>query len=130
MTSKNQFHLSRLITLLACAGFASAVAIRVCDPMLPEIAQSFGTTNGQAAGTITAFAIAYGLCQLIYGPLGDRYDKYRLILFATFACIIGSQRSDRSIARLAHYFQGSLRRHCSRNYSHVHGLDRRQCTLC
>jgi predicted MFS family arabinose efflux permease len=82
--------LNRPILLLSFAAFASAAAIRICDPMLPQIAVSFGTTTGQAANTITSFAIAYGLFQLVYGPLGDRYDKYKLIVWATLACIVGN----------------------------------------
>jgi predicted MFS family arabinose efflux permease len=58
--------------------------------MLPQIAGSFGTTTGQAASTITSFAMAYGFFQLMYGPLGDRYDKYKIIVWATLACIIGN----------------------------------------
>jgi predicted MFS family arabinose efflux permease len=76
--------------LLTCAAFVSIAAMRVCDSMLPEIAKNFDTSNGQAASTITAFAVAYGLFQFIYGPLGDRYDKYRLITLAAFACAVSS----------------------------------------
>ncbi|MGH6905501.1 MAG: MFS transporter, partial [Geminicoccaceae bacterium] len=31
----------------------------------------------------TAFALAYGICQLAYGVLGDRFGKYRLVTLAT-----------------------------------------------
>jgi predicted MFS family arabinose efflux permease len=33
----------------------------------------------------TAFALAYGICQLGYGVLGDRFGKYRLVTLATLA---------------------------------------------
>jgi predicted MFS family arabinose efflux permease len=87
---KDQPRTLKPMTLLACAAFASVAAMRVCDSMLPEIAQDFETTNGRAASTITAFAVSYGLFQFIYGPLGDRYNKYRLISLATFACTFGT----------------------------------------
>jgi predicted MFS family arabinose efflux permease len=80
----------RAITLLACAAFASMASQRVCDPLLPQLAQSFGISNGQAAQTITAFAVAYGVLQIVYGPLGDRYGKYRVVAAATLACTLGS----------------------------------------
>ena len=80
----------RAITLLACAAFASMASQRVCDPLLPQFAETFGTSNGQAAQTITAFAVAYGVLQLVYGPLGDRYGKYRVVAGATLACTLGS----------------------------------------
>src|SRR5512141_1567015 len=80
----------RTIAVLAAAGFVSAAAIRVCDPMLPALAAEFGSTTGQAAATITAYAVAYGLLQFFYGPLGDHYGKFRVIAAATLACAVGS----------------------------------------
>ncbi|MBV7484327.1 MFS transporter [Bordetella sp. BOR01] len=85
VTSQN-----RAIALLALAAFVSACAFRICDPMLPRLAADFGASTGQAAATVTAFAIAYGLLQMFFGPVGDRYGKYRVVAVATFACAIGS----------------------------------------
>lgn len=81
---------SRAILLLALAAFASSTAFRICDPMLPQLAADFATTTGQAAYAVTAFAIAYGVLQMFFGPLGDRYGKYRVVCIATFACALGS----------------------------------------
>ncbi len=36
------------------------------------------------------FAVVYGLAQLIYGPLGDRYGKFRIVTFTTLGCSVGS----------------------------------------
>ena len=80
----------RSIALLALAGFASAASMRVCDPLLPKLAETFQATPGDAAHAISAFAIAYGLLQLVYGPLGDRYGKRRVIALATAACTLGA----------------------------------------
>ena len=79
----------RAITLLTVATFASAASIRVCDPLLPELARFFSITAGTAAQVISAFAIAYGLLQLLYGPLGDRYGKFRVIAWATLGGSVG-----------------------------------------
>ncbi len=81
---------NRAIALLALAAFVSASAFRICDPMLPQLALDFDTSTGQAAGVVTAFAVAYGLLQMFFGPVGDRYGKYRVVSIATFACAIGS----------------------------------------
>ncbi|WP_459616870.1 MFS transporter [Bordetella sp. 2513F-2] len=81
---------NRAILLLALAGFASASAFRICDAMLPLLASEFGTTTGQAAHAVTAFAIAYGVLQMFFGPVGDRYGKYRVVCAATFLCALGS----------------------------------------
>jgi len=82
--------------LLALAAFVSSSAFRICDAMLPQLALDFNTTTGGAAHVVTAFAIAYGFVQIVFGPVGDRYGKYRVIAFATLACAIGS-----SVAALA-----------------------------
>jgi predicted MFS family arabinose efflux permease len=83
-------HVARRITLLTFAAYTSAASIRVCDTILPQLAKTFGISTGQASHVITAFAVAYGLFQLFYGPLGDRYNKYRLITIAAFACTLGN----------------------------------------
>jgi predicted MFS family arabinose efflux permease len=75
---------------LALAGFFSAAAFRVCDPLLPQLAADFDTTTGAAASTITVFSIAYGALQILWGPVGDRFGKYRTAAFATAACAAGN----------------------------------------
>ena len=81
---------SAKLWLVGCCAFASMASMRVCDAMLPALAQEFVTTPGQAARTISAFALAYGVLQLFYGPLGDRYGKVKVIGFATLACTVGN----------------------------------------
>src|SRR5882724_5664927 len=70
---------TRSIILLAGAGFASQAQVRVTDSLLPQIAADFGTTVGAAAMVVTAYALAHGSSQLLIGPVGDRYGKYRTI---------------------------------------------------
>ena len=80
----------RTILLLSFATFASMVAQRICDAMLPELARVFAVSLGQAAQVVSVFAITYGAAQLFYGPLGDRMGKFRVITFATLGCSVGS----------------------------------------
>ena len=80
----------RAITWLSLAAFASAAATRLCDPMLPDLARQFGSTAAEAAHTVSGYAIAYGCLQVIFGPLGDRLGKYRLIALTSLACVPGS----------------------------------------
>jgi predicted MFS family arabinose efflux permease len=75
----------RTILLLSAAAFASSVNIRVCDPLLPQVAHAFSTTPGAASAIVTAFAIAYGLLQLAFGPIGDRWGKYRIAALGSLA---------------------------------------------
>ncbi|MGZ5041910.1 MAG: MFS transporter, partial [Usitatibacter sp.] len=76
------------IILLALAAFASAASMRATDALLPRIASDFGIGIGTAAGVVTGFAVAYGLMQMVFGPLGDRYGKLRVIGLATGAAAI------------------------------------------
>jgi YNFM family putative membrane transporter len=73
----------RTIGLLSLAAFASAASMRACDSLLPALQQSFGATTGEAARTVSFFALAYGLTQMLYGPMGDRYGKLRVIAVAS-----------------------------------------------
>ena len=62
--------------------------MRVSDPLLPGLANEFSLTLGHAALVITVFAIAYGFSQLIFGPLGDHFGKYRVIAWGTIGCAL------------------------------------------
>jgi predicted MFS family arabinose efflux permease len=78
------------VLALALAAFGSGISLRLTDALLPLFAHEFGISLGQAASTITAFSIAYGVSQLFFGPLGDRFGKYRVIAWACAACAITS----------------------------------------
>jgi predicted MFS family arabinose efflux permease len=58
--------------------------------MLPALGQSFATSAAEAAKTVSAFALAYGLLQLVYGPLGDRFGKPRVVMLAACGCALAS----------------------------------------
>lgn len=64
--------------------------MRACDTLLPTLAEEFSVTLGHAARAIFVFAIAYGVFQLFFGPLGDRYGKLRIIALCALACVIGN----------------------------------------
>lgn len=78
------------IALLSLATFSSMVAQRLCDPMLPQLAQDFSTTLADAARVVSMFAVVYGATQLLWGPLGDRLGKFRVVAWTTLACAVGS----------------------------------------
>ncbi|MFO1198782.1 MAG: MFS transporter [Burkholderiaceae bacterium] len=78
------------LATLALAAFASQASVRLCDPMLPQLAHDFGRAVTEVAGVVTAFTVAYGLLQLVYGPMGDRFGKLLVVAVATVAAAIGS----------------------------------------
>lgn len=74
------------ILALAAAAFASGLSLRVTDPLLPRLASEFGVTLGRASDVVTFYAVAYGLSQLFFGPLGDRFGKVLVIAWSCVAC--------------------------------------------
>ena len=78
---------TRAIILLAVAGFASQAQVRVMDSLLPQIAADLHTTVGAAAMVVTAYAVTHGSIQLVIGPVGDRFGKYRTV---ALMCAIGA----------------------------------------
>ena len=82
--------MGRGVFLLSLAAFASSASLRATDPLLPLIAAEYAVTTGAAAGAVTAFALSYGLLQVVCGPLGDRYGRYRTIAAAALVSAFGS----------------------------------------
>ncbi len=69
--------------LLGIAAFAVVATMRVADPLLPQIAAEFAISAGDAAVISSAFNISYAIGQFVYGPLGDRFGKLKLIAWMT-----------------------------------------------
>lgn len=65
-------------------------AMRMCDPMLLPLAAEFGVTTGAASATIWAYALGFGLLQIAYGPIGDRFGKIPVVMAACAACALCS----------------------------------------
>ena len=64
-------------------GLLSAVgpfAIDMYLPAMPAIADDLGTTVAATQGTLTGYFLAFGVAQLVWGPLSDRIGR-RLPLF-------------------------------------------------
>jgi MFS transporter, YNFM family, putative membrane transport protein len=102
---------TRSIILLAGAGFASQAMVRVTDSLLPQIAADFGTTVGEASIVVAAYAVSHGSIQLIIGPVGDRFGKYRTVaamcaLASLLVALCGTAQSLSALA-LARFASGA-----------------------
>lgn len=88
----------RSVWLLSLACFCSMATQRICDAMLPELSREFGTSMARTAQVVSVFAVVYALAQLVYGSLGDRYGKFRVLTYTTLAsglgCLLASLASD------------------------------------
>lgn len=82
--------LRRSLLLLASGGFVSGVSLRMAEPLLPTVADDLGAGVAEASILITAFTLAYGLFQLVHGPLGDRFGKIRTVSIAMLLAAAGS----------------------------------------
>ena len=80
----------RHLQLLGLAGFASMASMRIGDPMLVVLGEEFQVSTGEASGVVSVFAVVYGLMQLFYGPLGERFGKLRVVSLAVTACALFS----------------------------------------
>ena len=83
-------HHNRAVTLLSFAAFASSASARLCDPILPDLARTFLTSPAATSHVVSAFSLAYGLSLVFFGPLGDRFGKYRLIALALLISMLGT----------------------------------------
>lgn len=87
----------RLVLLLGLAGFIVMADNWVVSPILPAIATSVGVRPEAAGLLIAAYMLPFGVFQLVFGPIADRYGKSRVILVtlaafsvATALCAVGS----------------------------------------
>jgi predicted MFS family arabinose efflux permease len=76
--------------LLGAAAFMVIADMRVIDPLLHIIAEELNASVGSAAIIVSAYTIPYGLFQLMYGPLGDRIGKVRVMAGAIAVFAIGT----------------------------------------
>jgi predicted MFS family arabinose efflux permease len=79
-----------LLLALGLATFMVSLDARVVAPLLPAIAHDFQVTIGTAGYVVSGYLLPYGLFQLAYGPLADRFGKVRVSVFAMTAFSVGT----------------------------------------
>src|SRR5688572_28826722 len=80
----------RLILALGAAVFMVNLDARVVAPLLPTLATDLGVSLASAAWLLSAYMLPYGLCQLLFGPLADRYGKVTVCSHAMAAFSVGT----------------------------------------
>jgi DHA1 family bicyclomycin/chloramphenicol resistance-like MFS transporter len=59
-------------------------------PALPALTADFGATLPQAQLTLTALLLAFGVSQLAWGPLSDRYGRRPVLLWGLGAYVVAA----------------------------------------
>lgn len=72
----------KIIPILGFAGFVAMADNWVVSPILPSIAQNLNVDIASASIVITAYMLPFGLFQLLYGYLAERFGKRQVITFA------------------------------------------------
>jgi predicted MFS family arabinose efflux permease len=81
-TDAEAVRIRRLVALYGLTVFATNLAARSLDPILPEIARNFAVGIDTVALLASAFTLPYALIQPILGPVGDALGKRRIIAIA------------------------------------------------
>ena len=77
-----------LLVVLAVSCLASALIVRIVDPLVPQIARDLLADPHTVALLATSFAFPYALGQPILGPLGDALGKARIIKWCLAALAV------------------------------------------
>ena len=75
-----------VLGLLAAIG---PFAIDMYLPALPSISTDLGTTTAATQMTLMAFFVAFGLCQIVYGPVADMIGRKPPLYFGLSVFAIG-----------------------------------------
>lgn len=86
------FRMALVLGLLSAVG---PFAIDMYLPAMPQVAADLGTTEAGAALTLTSYFIAFGIAQMIYGPMADAIGRKKpmalgvvIFLIATVAAAL------------------------------------------
>jgi len=76
-----------ILGLLACVG---PLSIDMYLPALPVIADDLGAPVASVQMTLTVYFLAFGVSQLVYGPLADQIGRKPPLYFGLAVFILGS----------------------------------------
>ena len=79
-----------LLGLLALLSAFTPLSIDMYLPALPVIATELRSGAGDIQLTLSAFVLAFGFGQILYGPAGDRFGRRPVILTGLGTYIVAS----------------------------------------
>ena len=66
------------------------LAMTICLPSMQEWGALFGARQSAVQLTFSGYLVAYGLLQLVYGPLSDRYGRRPILMIGIALAGVGS----------------------------------------
>lgn len=76
-----------VLGLLSCIG---PVSIDMYLPAMPQIAERLSADSAMVQATLSAYFLAFGVAQLVYGPLADQYGRKAPLLAGVTVFLAGS----------------------------------------
>lgn len=106
----------KILPILGLAAFIVMADNWVVAPLLPSISKDLDVNVARAALIISAYMLPFGLFQLVFGYLGDKFGRIKVIsiamvffTIATSLCAVAAQLTDLAIYRaLTGIFAGSV----------------------
>lgn len=87
MENKRRDNMIKILGIMAFFANGDNYAVA---PLLINISKDLNLSISTAAMSVTAYMLAFGLFTILFGPLGDRYGKTRIINIAAFGTAIFS----------------------------------------
>lgn len=78
-----------MIILVAQIAFG-LIAMTICLPSMQEWGALFGASQAHVQLSFSGFVVAFGLFQLVYGPLSDRYGRKSVLMTGLALTAVGS----------------------------------------
>lgn len=91
--TKAQAAPSQMVLTLALLLGIQPVTTDLFLPALPTITDGFGASMAQAQLTLTALLLAFGISQLFWGPLSDRFGRRPILLVGLSAYVAAAVAS-------------------------------------
>ncbi len=81
---------ARVVLLLSLLLGIQPITTDLYLPALPALTQGFGAPMTQAQLTLTALLLAFGVSQLVLGPLSDRFGRRPVLLWGMAAYVVAA----------------------------------------
>ncbi len=89
-TKKTAMHPATVVLILSMLLGVQPITTDLYLPALPALTEGFGAPMSQAQLTLTALLLAFGLSQLIWGPLSDRFGRRPVLLVGLTCYVVAS----------------------------------------